>query len=994
MMKSHALLAVAAISFAGQVELTAQPAPIVLQNEHLTATFAAGNAGPRLTEVAVKDGGGVFRFEDAEAASLYIVPTEIIHDPKLAVAFADQKDLRFQGVDVQDDATRMTLTFQHELARIEVTYGLDSDVPVLRKEVTTEANDVPAYVAGVRHWRFKAGNATPIWPESGRFGQPVILESEHGGCLFTLEWPRAEFTSEDDRLTLSYRPGYALASGASKQVAAGSMLFFPRQPYENLLQTARHTFFAHVADRVQPHIPCPIKFTTWGPWMGETRADRMLEVIDDLAYVGTDLLHFDAGWQWPDRPYSTRMAKLRDADDATWDEAATLPERAPDGLLPLVEAAKANGMELSLWFDAAGHVFMRETEDWASRDPQGNPVYRGMWVRRWPKAPVQSLASEYGEQLRAFMLEALERYDLGGVMFDNNHWIPQTIDHGRDHALLANGWNSSDVQFRKLFEIFAECYQRKPGIYRFLCNHASWPWAMLYATHIHAGDPGTSGQMREAVRTDYPARAMAYERRLAWKRHYDNFVPPWGVKGDIAGWSLQQHSPIPINLAHTGELIPCGEGWVQNMFTCFATTAVRDIRFSFEQMPAYDRDILKEWLAWDRKRTHFIHNCRSLFEISKDPNEGVMGFSHVGEGRGVIYLFNASFDSATANVHLNEAAGFQPDDENLEAYIVYPLKAQLPRKSLAYGDRFALPIAGKECLVIEVGLDRPEGVQPYTAYTRAVERVVCSFDTLFMTPPGSLIDAVQQGAVRLEIGDSHRDRRVAAQIVEVFGAAIGRRIELDAWMNTSPEDARCRLIIGTHEGLKHHPEAGDLFVETLYNRFLTIDGRLFSAPAVFTLKNTDTPTYCLVAPRPEQLARLAINLTSEVLGSPTLEDESAKPQWSEATLKTTIPDSTTATLRFRPLMHLRGAFVMPNDLSRVRYEITAIAEGGEKRLWKEEIPPFATRAGPGGWWKDRAISVADFAGKEVTIKFNAGHVDGRTEDPQALGGFDRIAVQP
>ena len=192
--------------------------------------------------------------------------------------------------------------------------------------------------------------------------------------------------------------------------------------------------------------------------------------------------------------------------------------------------------------------------------------------------------------------------------------------------------------------------------------------------------------MQVASETDHPARAMAFERRLAWQRHYDRFVPPWGIKGDVAGWSVQQKSPIPINLKHTGLLIPTGEGWTQNMFTCFATTAVRDIRFSFEQMPAFDREILREWLAWDRKRSRFIFHCRPFLQAGDDPNRGIDGYSHVGGGRGVIYLFNRSFETDTAEFPLDERVGFRPEDRDLDAHFVYPIRAGLERERLSYGE--------------------------------------------------------------------------------------------------------------------------------------------------------------------------------------------------------------------------------------------------------------------------------------------------------------------
>ena len=249
-------------------------------------------------------------------------------------------------------------------------------------------------------------------------------------------------------------------------------------------------------------------------------------------------------------------------------------------------------------------------------------------------------------------------------------------------------------------EIFDEAERRRPGIYRFYCVGNPWPWSLLHATHIHAGDPGTTPQMREAMATDYPARALAFERRLAWQRLYDNFVPPWGIKGDIAGWSTQQGSPIPINLDHTEELVPAGEGWTQNMFTCFATTAVRDVRFSFRQMPKFDRESLKEWLAWDRAHTQFGLNCRPLLPQGREPNDGISGYSHVGQGKGVMYFFNSSFSASEVDLSLNEDAGFRPDDEGLSAFLVYPMRALVGSEKVSYGDRLRIPIIGKDCLVI------------------------------------------------------------------------------------------------------------------------------------------------------------------------------------------------------------------------------------------------------------------------------------------------------
>jgi len=985
-MGAHALLMIglAVTSLQG-----AAPERIVLHNEHLTVIFENAGAGPRLTEIKYQETGKSHHFENAQPVSLFVVPIDAIHDPALQVEFASQEDFVPVGIDASKDKTHALFRFQHSLLQVDVHYRLDPHAPVLRKTIVCKANEKPVYVAGVRQWMLNPVDASLAWPPSGSLGQPAVLLTDQGGYLLTLEWPRAEVISGNGGISLSYRPGYPLPPGQSKEVAAGSILFFNRTFQKDPLEAARHAFFEHVTARVKPKVPCPIKFTTWGPWMEQARADRILEIMDDLAYVGTDLLHFDAGWQWPDHPYSRKLPGLRNANDETWDREMTQPERLPDGLLPLVTAAKARGMSLSLWFDACGHVFVRDGEEWAVRSQKGEVVTKRMWEQRWPTASVQSLASEYGDRLRKFVLEAKDRYDLGGVMFDNNHFLP---DHATDHDCLANGWDAVDVQLRKIMEIFDECERRRPGIYRFFCCGDSWPWALLHATHIHAGDPGMSGRMQEALDTDYPARALAYERRLAWQRHYNNFVPPWGVKGDIAGWSLQQRSPIPVNLEHTGQLIPAGEGWTQNMFTCFATTAVRDIRFSFRQMPAFDREILKEWLAWDRQRAQFIFNCRPLFELPKDPNSGIVGFSHVAEGRGVIYLFNCTFDKSDAEVRLDERTGFRSGNTGLPACIVYPMRARLAENTLSYGQVLKVPIAAKDCLVIEVGLEGPGKLAPYADYEKTIAMVRRSFDTLFRVSVDRITEAVKREPVRIEIGDSQRDHRLAAQIIETFGAAVGRRISMDECLAVPLNDAKCRLIIGTHEGLSNHPDVGQHFRETLYDRYLEWEDLLISAPLVAEMPGEKHPTFCLIAPRPEQLARLAINLVSETLqkAHDTITDHPA-PKWNHHSITVAVP-ADQPVLRFRPLMKLAGAITMPNDLDLVRYEIRAERDGEQTLLWREDIPPFRTVGGPAGWWEDRIVSVADLAGQEVTFHFAAGHIDGREKQPMALGGFDHMAL--
>jgi hypothetical protein len=320
------------------------------------------------------------------------------------------------------------------------------------------------------------------------------------------------------------------------------------------------------------------------------------------------------------------------------------------------------------------------------------------------------------------------------------------------------------------------------------------------------------------------------------------------------------------------------------------------------------------------------------------------------------------------------------------------MKATMRGRGLSHGQQLEVPIAGKDCIVIEVGLQKPREPTAYEEYEAAVALIRRSFDTLFLAPVADVVEAVKQGSVHLEVGNSTRDRILASQIVQTLGAAVGRRINVDECLDARLRDATCGLVIGTHEGLRGNDDLGDLFRETLYSRYIDWDGKLISAPLIAELESDGPPVFCLIAPRPEQLAQLSVDLVSAVLAeSRETGAASPDPQWESCSLAVTVPAGNAA-LRFRPLLRVGGAITGPGDLALVRYEIRAESNGKALLLWAEDIPPFYSRAGDGGWWKDRLISIADFAGQDVTLRFSARRVDSRQTQARAEGGFDRIAV--
>lgn len=971
---------------------------IFLENERVRVDFARSSQGPRLERIVDRQTGRVHRFEDSEAFGLVAILPETVDDRDFEPEYELQSDLAFIENRMKRSGDVVELDFDHPLVTVTVRYSIEPDEAILRKTITCTAESQDVYIAGVAHWNF-VPDAPILWPR-GKGGQgitPAVVFSGENGYFATVEWPSVKTTRTPDGINVEHRPGYSLAAGETREVSAGSIGMFSKQSSEQEgLEAARRAFFRHVEDRVKPSFPYPVKFTTWGAWMPHATSGRIFQILDDLKYIGADIFHFDAGWQWPDHPYSERMPGLDGASEREWDLGMTLPGTLPQGFFPVVEALRERDMTLSVWFDGIGNVFMREKEEWAIHDEDLEPVSNQMWARHWPQAPAQSLAGEYGDRFETFVSRTLRMWDLGGIMVDNNKYRD---DYSKGRRSMANGWNSVDVQMRKILEIFRRAEEERPGLFIFWCNSSSWPWILLDAHHLHAGDPHPP---KDFIGSDYPARLMAYNRIDSWLYRYRRFVPPWGIKGDIAGWSLQQDSPIPLNLDHTDLLVASGEGWIQSLFTCFATTAVRDIRFSFAQVPQFDKDVLKEWLQWDRRRTVYARNIRPVItaEASKGDTEydGVDVISQVKDGEGVLYYFNRSFKATEVEVTLDESAGFRKSDRDLPAYMVYPMRVAVSGGSVSYGDRLRLPVIGKDCVVIEVGLEKPAELETLGRYEQLSASVRRSHKTIFEAPLDEVIEAcrVREGSIRLEAGTLPTDRLQAKELLDGIGAAIGRRIDLDAAL-AGPRNAEVRLIVGTHEGLSGHPEIGNRFREVMYNRFLEWEGNLISAPLVARLDSSPAPTFCLVAPRPDQLDQLVAEfqeaLAEKVDALP--EAEGVAKRTPAVTLA--IPSAGNGiALRFQPAIVWTKATYLPysdkeyGDVSQVRFSVTAVQDGRERLLWSEDRAPFLTNQFARYiQLRERILSLEDIAGDGVKLELRAEFLDGK-DYPDLDIGFQKV----
>ena len=164
-----------------------------------------------------------------------------------------------------------------------------------------------------------------------------------------------------------------------------------------------------------------------------------------------------------------------------------------------------------------------------------------------------------------------------------------------------------------------------------------------------------------------------------------------------------------------------------------------------------------------------------------------------------------------------------------------------------------------------------------------------------------------------------------------------------------------------------------------------------SGPLAARLPDAKPDTFCLIAPRPEQLARLAIDLVDAVTPGAGVHAAADVPKRPQPTLAfaTDVPAGPTA-LRFRPVLRAGGNVPIPGNVAMLHYQIEAERGGERTVLWSEDIPPFYTM-GDRPWWRDRVIATADLAGESVVFRLTVTSADG-TIHPRFCVGFERVAL--
>ena len=215
------------------------------------------------------------------------------------------------------------------------------------------------------------------------------------------EWD-ARFAARDRRLTFAGH-GYpsvvlAYSGGRAGRIAA-------LQDYQRQLRT------------YEPQRDAMFLSNTWGDRSRDARINEkfLRQEIDAGAQLGVDVIQVDDGWQKGRSANSAAgkgaWGKFYAADPEFW---SAHPERFPNGLKPLVEAARAKGMKFGLWFAPDSQDSMTNWDRDASRLIG---LYRQDGIEYIKIDAVEMISQQAEINLKSFYTRVQRETD-GRVVFD------------------------------------------------------------------------------------------------------------------------------------------------------------------------------------------------------------------------------------------------------------------------------------------------------------------------------------------------------------------------------------------------------------------------------------------------------------------------------------------------------------------------------------------------------------------------------------------------
>jgi hypothetical protein len=510
----------------------------------------------------------------------------------------------------------------------------------------------------VESWQVK-GDMT-----EGGLGLPIVLDNQ---AFCALEYPAGLNRGRKDSLDLSHFPGITL-TGRQGFTSRKSLFGVTGEDegyagFREYLrsQGRRKNEWLSIYD------PLGLVDTTLSTepryHYTEQIALDTVALLDGLRNRGVEFDYYIIDLGWHD-----------DASDLTWFK----PDEFPNGPGRLISSLRERSIKFGLWFSGSYAA-------WACGD---YPPARASVVPRIGGPYDLCLASEpYRSILKEAVLYHIKENEVKAIKLDMARFYCNSTEHGH-----LPGKYSQEAQINSMIDMARSFTRACPELYIIWYWGYNSPFWLLYGDTLF--DKGLLMEAAAVASSPNPKYRSATSHNLDQAVRYARFLPlttqdSLGIwLGDV-GWSN-----------HMGK-----EDWREAWLLDIARgNMVSQLWGDFTLLDDGDAEFLSDWFT-------FLKVNGSLYSHTKpilgDPwKTEAYGYAAGDGSHTVVTIHNPSFETATADLKLDESTGLQSADSPLSVRLLYPEKAAVSG-TYSKGDTLQVPLRAFEVMILEIapGLD-------------------------------------------------------------------------------------------------------------------------------------------------------------------------------------------------------------------------------------------------------------------------------------------------
>ncbi|MFM1796171.1 MAG: hypothetical protein RLZZ340_848, partial [Actinomycetota bacterium] len=369
--------------------------------------------------------------------------------------------------------------------------------------------------------------------------------------------------------------------------------------------------------------PRPLTLNVWEAVYFDHNLQKLTELADVAKQVGVERFVLDDGW------FGSRRN-----DHSGLGDWAVSPDVWPNGLSPLIEAVKANGMEFGLWFEGEmvnqDSDLYREHPDWilqaGGRVP---PTFRNQQVLDLAHEGAFNAFNHVLGQVDAILSE----YEIAYIKWDHNRVLTEAAHFGRPAVRK---------QVEAIYRLFDELKLRHPSLEIESC--------------------ASGGGRIDLGMIEHADRFWTSDNNDALERQNINRYTTIAIAPELLGTHIGPTKAHSSGRTHT--------------HTFRATTALwghAGLEWDLTEASDEERKLLASWISYYKEKRALLHSGRTVRTQHAEPNAYVHGVVAQDKSEAVFMLaqLRPSQFSRPANIRLT---GLDPE-ATYEVTVVEPAGA-------------------------------------------------------------------------------------------------------------------------------------------------------------------------------------------------------------------------------------------------------------------------------------------------------------------------------